>query len=526
MAPDPLAAQIDFRTFIDVLRSDGDLVEIDREVDPHLEVAAIVRRVSELNGKAPLFNNVKGAKNGLWRMFGNAASLRKNEEERYGRLARNMGLPINASWKEIGEKTQAAKRATPLKPNVLPTGPCKKNRLSGDEIDLHQLPAPYLHVGDGGKYLQTYGVHVLQTPDGSWTNWSIFRGMIHDNKHLVCLVGKGQHNQIIREKWREAGKTEIPWALAFGVPPAANFVAALPIPENVSESEYVGAMTGRPLDLVKCELSDLLVPANSEIVFEGVTYLDQSKQGDEGPFGDYLGLVCEDDKHAMPLFRVDLITYRDDAIMPISVPGRITDESVSHTYIFSEIELECFANSLCAQHTTGALAAAELLTYCKKHDLPILDANAPLETHGTWCALTVDTERLRALKTNSEDFCRKLGNIVFNNKSAMLVNRIILVGEDVNIYDLKDIIWALATRCRPGVDEFVFEDVPGFPLTPYMAYGRADPKRGGKMIQDCVMKAEYEVGRPFTKVDFETSYPEDVKAKIKSSWREMGFDEP
>lgn len=339
MPPDALAAQTDFRTFIDVLRHDGDLVEIDREVDPHLEVAAIVRRVSELNGKAPLFNNVKGAKNGLWRMFGNAASLRKNENERYGRLARNLGLPTNATWQEIGEKTQAAKKATPLKPNVLPTGPCKKNKLSGDEIDLHQLPAPYLHVGDGGKYLQTYGIHVLQTPDGSWTNWSIFRGMIHDNKHLVCLVGRGQHNQIIREKWREAGKSEIPWALAFGVPPAANFVAALPIPENVSESEYVGAMTGKPLDLVKCELSDLLVPANSEIVFEGVTYLDHSKQGDEGPFGDYLGLVSEDDRHSMPLFRVDTITYRDDPIMPISVPGRITDESVSYSQIYAEIQL-------------------------------------------------------------------------------------------------------------------------------------------------------------------------------------------
>ncbi|KIW15882.1 hypothetical protein PV08_05932 [Exophiala spinifera] len=502
--PNPSAALTDFRSFIELLRHDDDLVEINREVDPHLEVAAIVRRVSELNGKAPLFNKVKGAKNGLWRMFGNAASLRKSEKERYGRLARTLGLPTDASWKDIGEKTQAAKASKLLKPNILPCGPCKKNKMFGHEIDLHQLPAPYLHLGDGGKYLQTYGVHILQTPDASWTNWSIFRGMIHDSKHLVCLVGKGQHNQIIREKWRAEGKTEIPWALAFGVPPALNFVAALPIPENVSEAEYVGALTGKPLDLVKCELSDLLVPAHSEIVFEGVTYLDEDKKGVEGPFGDYLGLIFDDDKHPMPLFRVDAITYRDDAIMPISVPGRITDES----------------------HTTGALAAAELLQFCKERGLPVLDANAPLETHGTWCALTIDTEKLRSLKTNSKDFCSMLGNVLFNQKSSMLINRIILVGEDVNIYDLKDIIWALATRCRPGVDEYVFEDVPGFPLTPYLCYGRGkDSKRGGKAIQDCVMKVEYETGRRFRTVDFETSYPESVKDKVKSTWREMGFDE-
>lgn len=327
-APDPTAAQLDFRTFIEILRSDNDLVEIDREVDPNLEIAAIVRRTSEVNGKAPLFNNVKGTTNGLWRMFGNAGSLRHDFRERFGRIARAFGLPPDATWKMISDRTQAGKNREPLKPNILPSGPCKQNTMTGDEIDLQKLPAPYLHLGDGGKYLQTYGIHVLQSPDGSWTNWSIFRGLIHDSKHLCCLVGFGQHNSVIRQKWREQGKKAIPWALAFGVPPIANLVAALPVPENVSEGEYVGAMVGKPLDLVKCESSDLLVPANSEIVFEGKFCLTET--GEEGPFGDYLGVVFDNDVHPMPLFRVETITYRDNAIMPISVPGRITDESVSY----------------------------------------------------------------------------------------------------------------------------------------------------------------------------------------------------
>lgn len=321
-------AQLDFRTFVDVLRRDDDLAEIDVEVDPHLEVGAIVRRVSEFNDKAPLFNNVKGAKKGgLWRMFGNAASLRNHDAEKYGRVARNLGLPANASWKAISDRFRNIKQATPLPPNILPTGLCKQNKLVGDQIDLDSLPAPLLHEGDGGKYLQTYGIHILQTPDGSWTNWSIFRGMVYDRNHLVCLVGPGQHNSIIRQKWLDAGKTEIPWALALGVPPAASIVAAMPVPEGVSESEYVGAVVGKPLDLVRCELSDLLVPANSEIVLEGVFSLTQTAP--EGPFGDYLGLVFDNDQRMSPLFRVDAITYRDDAILPVSVPGRITDESVS-----------------------------------------------------------------------------------------------------------------------------------------------------------------------------------------------------
>lgn len=336
--PEHIAAQLDFRTFIDVLRKDGDLAEINQEIDPHLEVGAIVRRVSEVDGKAPLFNNVKGAKNGLWRMFGNAASLRRSEDQRYGRIARSLGLPPNASWKVILERSQEGKAHPPLPPRVVSTGPCKQNKISGDDIDLHKLPAPMLHQADGGKYIQSYGVHVLTTPDGSWTNWSIFRGMIHDSKRLVCLVGTGQHNAIIREKWLKEGKTEMPWALAFGVPPAVNLAAACPIPEGVSEAEFVGAMVGQPLEVVKCETNDLMVPANSEIVFEGTTSLIDKAY--EGPFEDYQGLHFDDDKHLHPLFTVNTITYRDDAIMPVSVPGRITDESVSSCVDITPVALE------------------------------------------------------------------------------------------------------------------------------------------------------------------------------------------
>ena len=321
-----VAAQLDFRTFIDVLREDGDLAEIEQQVDPNLEVGAIVRRVSEVNGKAPLFNNVKGTKDGLWRMFGNAASLRSSEGERYGRIARSLGLPADSTWKSILERTQEGKTRLPLPPRVLESGPCKQNLMLGDEINLNKLPAPLLHQADGGKYLQTYGLHVLQTPDASWTNWSIFRGMVHDSRRLVCLVGSGQHNSIIRDKWLAEGKTEMPWALAMGVPPASSLAAASPIPEGVSEGEYVGALVGQPLDMVSCELSDLLVPANSEIVFEGTFSLKD--KAFEGPFEDYLGLHFDEDRHLHPLFTVNAISYRDNPILPVSVPGRITDEAV------------------------------------------------------------------------------------------------------------------------------------------------------------------------------------------------------
>ncbi|KAF7520542.1 hypothetical protein G7054_g12741 [Neopestalotiopsis clavispora] len=498
--PDPTAAQLDFRTFIDRLRQDDDLAVIDHEVDPHLEIGAIARRVAELDDKAPLFNNVKGAKDGLWRIFSNAASLRNRPGEKYGRLARNLGLPPTASWNQINHRLMSWKKnGKPLPPNIIPTGPCKENKISGNDIDLTQLPAPLLHSGDGGKYIQTYGLHVLQTPDKEWTNWSIFRGMVHDRNHISCLIGPGQHNSMIRDEWIKTGKTEMPWALAFGVPPAASIVAAMPVPKGVSESEFVGAVVGKPLDLVKCETNDLLVPANSEIVFEGTFNL--TEKGPEGPFGDYLGLVFDGEEKSGSLFKVNMITYRDDAIMPISCPGRITDES----------------------HTTAALATAEILSLCEEHGLPITDAFAPLETMALWCALKVDTAKLREMNTDSKTFCDKLAKILYSSKSTMLINRLLIFGDDVDIYDFKNIIWAYTTRCRPGKDEYVFEDVRSFFLTPYMAFGNGD-KTGGKTVADCLMKYEYNRPRDFKEVSFAASYPDDLKRKIVDSWKSMGFE--
>lgn len=141
----------------------------------------------------------------------------------------------------------------------------------------------------------------------------------------------------------------------------------------------------------------------------------------------------------------------------------------------------------------------------------------------TWCALQVDREQLKELNTSSKEFCERLGRAIFNDKSSMLINRLLLVGPDINVYDFKDVIWAYTTRCRPGQDEYVFEDVPGFPLTPYMSHGGGDRRRGGKAISDCLLPMEYNGEATFQRVDFETSYPQDIKARVRANWHDMGF---
>lgn len=123
-APDTVPSKeppphIDSRSFINALKDDGDLVEIDEECDSNLEVGAIIRHVVENNKRAPLFNKLKGQdKQGLWRILGAPNSLRVDPVQRFGRLARHIGLEPTANIKAILDKMIAAKSASPLPPRM------------------------------------------------------------------------------------------------------------------------------------------------------------------------------------------------------------------------------------------------------------------------------------------------------------------------------------------------------------------------------------------------------------------------
>ncbi|CAG8084375.1 unnamed protein product [Penicillium salamii] len=492
---------LNFRSFVEALKADDDLVEINTPVDANLEAAAITRRVCETDDKAPLFNNIIGSQHGLFRILGAPASLRKSSKDRYGRLARHLALPPTASMSEILDKMLSASTMAPIAPQILETGPCKENFLEGDQIDLTKIPAPQIHQHDGGRYIQTYGMHIVQSPDGSWTNWSIARAMVSDERHLVGLVIEPQHIWQIHQMWKKE-KRDVPWALAFGVPPAAIMASSMPIPDGVSEAAYVGAMTGSALELVKCDTNDMYVPATSEIVFEGT--LSITDTAPEGPFGEMHGYVFPGDTHLWPKYTVNKITYRNDPILPMSSCGRLTDET--HTMI-------------------GALAAAEIGKLCKQAGLPVTDAFSPFESQVTWVALRIDTARLREMNTTSVELRKRIGDLIFNAKAGYTIHRLVLCGDDIDVYDGKDVMWAFSTRCRPGSDETFFEDVRGFPLIPYMGHGAHSKTMGGKVVSDALMPAEYTTGRDWVAADFESSYPEELKKKVLDNWTQMGFRE-
>lgn len=171
----------------------------------------------------------------------------------------------------------------------------------------------------------------------------------------------------------------------------------------------------------------------------------------------------------------------------------------------------------------GPLAAAEIGFLLKSKGMPIKEAFSPFESQVTWVALQVDTKKLRAIKTNAEEFCRAIGDIVFNDKVGYTIHRLVLVGEDIDVYNFKDVMWAFCTRCRPGLDEYHFEDVRGFPLIPYMGHGNGKKGMGGKVVSDALMPKEYTTGRDWEAADFKESFPADVQEKVLRRWESFGY---
>ncbi len=222
MSTGKLSASSSLRVFLDECKAEGDVVEIDIEVDPHLESGAITRRAYETGSPMPLINNPKGkdGPDGLFRILGAPVGVRSDRPHKYARFAKSIGLSSNASGHDIIQKLIASKRADPIPSVEVHDAPLKEYKIFGDDIDLLKLPVPQNHSHDGGRYFLTYGLHNVQTPDGKWVNWSITRCMVIGKRQLTGLVDVKQDIGAIWAMWKAQGK-DTPWACALGVPPAA-----------------------------------------------------------------------------------------------------------------------------------------------------------------------------------------------------------------------------------------------------------------------------------------------------------------
>jgi UbiD family decarboxylase len=376
--------------------------------------------------------------------------------------------------------------------------PCKENIITGDKVDLEMLPSPKIHMKDGGRYLQTYGLNIVQTPDGKWTNWSINRMMLVDGKRLACLVPPNQHLGMIHAKWKELGKPT-PIVIALGVEPGLPYVGGMPIPEGVDEAAYLGAYFGEPLEVVNGETVDLPVPASAEIVIEG--FISQTEMIEEGPMDEYPGYVGTG-ASLKPVLHITAITHRNNAILPFSVAGAPVEEN----------------------HTGWGLPhSAELLYVLRSEGFPIAMCWMVLESANHWMVIAAEPDWHEKTKLESKEFALQLGVAIFKSKAGFGVAKIILIENDIDVTNPEEVVWAFASRAHPAHGEIYLENEAQNILPVFLETNERANFKITKVIHNCLLADRFPVEKRPQRSDFKNSWPAAIRDKVLKNWNEYGY---
>ncbi|MDX2474084.1 MAG: UbiD family decarboxylase [Candidatus Krumholzibacteria bacterium] len=500
---DPTRIPRTYRDYLDTLKEMGELVEINDEVDWYLELGAIFRRTQETLSPGAIFNKVKGCPEGFRAAdFGMAKSGRPGQP--WARLAVMFGLAPDTDLMSIQraylEAMETGKSHPPRMVDAA-SAPCKQNKWLGDDIDITKFPAPVGHAGDGGRYIQTAGINIVRTPDGKWTNWSTNRGMIVDRNHMTGLWLPAQHNGQIYRMWKKEGK-DTPWACAFGVSPAVTTQSASRCPDWVDEYDRASALLDDGIEMVKCETNDLLVPADSEIVLEGL--VSHSEVEVEGPFGEYPGYLPETTA-GMPRQTITAVTFRNDPILPISLPGVPTDN---------------------CHISMGFFMSADIVVALRKAGIPVIDAMMTFESAMHWLVVRVPTDWHDSTGLSVDDFINKIGNSFWGTHVGDVAAKILVVGEDIDPADPNAVTWAFATRNHPKLGLYLFPELEsmGGGLEHYLSVNDHLRGKGGLAIYSCLPLQE-RIGLPRLRhLSFKENYPKAIQEKVRSNWARWGFE--
>ncbi len=301
----------DLRSFLDCLKEKDEVHEINAQVDKTWEAGTICRENFDRDGPALIFNRIDNYRTPL--VVGVLGSLQ--------RYALALGVPPKTSafvevWRNAYDN--------PVKPIKVHHAPCKEVKTTGIDLYKDPFPVPVWHPLDRGPELGTFHAVITKDPETGWINLGTYRNEILDKDKLGCLVIPYRHIGLHWHKWKKLGQA-MPVAVAIGLEPCLSMTAVSAIPTDVSEYDITGGLQGRPVEVVQAETSDLLVPANAEIIIEGEMPVDEFYP-EEGPFGEFTGYMgakrC--DSHYVS---VKCVTHRENPYFQGTYEGRPPNES-------------------------------------------------------------------------------------------------------------------------------------------------------------------------------------------------------
>lgn len=468
------------REFIDRLEKEGEVQRIEEEVDWNLEAGAMLRRSAEAGLPAPFFQKIEGYPEG-YRLFGGGFA-------RLSRLAMAMDLDPDTPFRDLIEVYLRRKRK-PIKPVIVNNGPCKENINVGHEVDLFKFPVPMLHQGDGGRYIGTWHVTICKDFDSDWVNWSMQRHMVYNKNTCGILADPVTHLGDIYTRSYEPRNQPMEVAIAIGVEPISTLCATSPLPYGVSEVEMVGGIRGEPVELIKCETSDIAVPATAEIILEGE--IRPHERMEEGPFGEWTGYMTGE-KHTMPVIHIRAVTHRDNPILTMSCLGIPVDDNCILSLIKS----------------------AEFLEALRTRGLPITGVCVPPETSGFLAVVGV--------KTTYANIAETIAHVIWGTSHGRLTPYIVIVDDDVDPFNLPQWLHALVSKCHPYRGIVRLEHASLSPIIPFSDRHERLYRMGAKAYFDCTWPLDWDPQDVPRRSSFADIYPLKVQQKALAKWSKYG----
>jgi 4-hydroxy-3-polyprenylbenzoate decarboxylase len=409
----------DLRSFIDQLRELGELRFIE-EADWNLEIGALTEILGEKEGPVLLFDNIKGYAPGF-RVLSNVFRTHK-------RTAMSLGLPPDLRGVDLLNAWRRRLRGySPLASEVVEGGPLFENRMDGEDVDLTAFPAPIWHELDGGRYLGTGCGVITRDPETEKVNIGAYRCMIQGKNKISVKMNKGKHGRLDMEKYHASGKP-CPIAISLGQAPSVFVASQLPLPPGVGEYEFSGWLQGAPVKVAPGPLSGLPLPATAEIVLEGeIPPYEEKDLPKEGPFGEWPGYFADTTVGEVPLMLVRAVYYRTDPIIlgvpPLKPPNN---------------------------YFAVPLGAAALWDQLENAGVPDVKGVWGYVYGGQTGPFTVIAIKQRYAGHSKQTALAACGARAGAYGGKFLV----VVDDDVDITNLQDVIWAMATRCdvREDVD--------------------------------------------------------------------------
>ncbi len=478
----------DLRDFMRVLEKHGELKRIGFEVDPHLEITQFADRSVKHHGPALLFEKPKNSPVPL--LINAFASMRRMElalevsdiEEIPTRLSTFLEFQKPESLIDKLKLLPKLNELASAFPKTVSSGPCKEV-IRRKHFSLDYFPVLHCWPGDAGRFI-TLPLVFSNDPKTGKRNCGMYRMQVFDGQTTGMHWQKHKQGADHYRRLAAEGKeTRMPVAVAIGADPATIFSAVLPLPPSIDEILFAGFLRRQPVEMVRCETSDLQVPAHAEIVLEG--YLNLGELRREGPFGDHTGFYSLDDDY--PVFHIECITHRRHPVYATTIVGPPPMEDF---YMGKAIE--------------------RIFLPLMRLQLPeVRDICMPAE--GIFHNLV-----LVSIRKSYPGQARKVMHAIWGLGQAMFSKCIVVVDEEVDVQDVAGVTWKALNNIDPQRDiEFCLGPVDSLDHSSRM------PNYGSKMGVDATTKWPSE---GFTRrwPNVISMFPEVVQ-RVDELWKRAGL---